>query len=145
MAAGWCVVAVLAVVAVAGTRDHLVHQRAVWEVAQEVHDSGVPYTELDAGASWDGEHLYRRARADVAVDAEPDRSGGAEVAAMPLGSPHDVRPWWIDFYAPSITPIYVVAGDELDGYTTLRRVEYSSWLAREPVYLYVLRSDLLGP
>ena len=55
---GWGVVAVILVFSVAATRDYLVYMDRVWQTATEAHEAGVDYTKLDAGAAWDGYHLY---------------------------------------------------------------------------------------
>ncbi len=47
----WYVTAVLAVFAVAGTRDNIAFHQANWDLAQDAIDSGIPLTRLDAGAS----------------------------------------------------------------------------------------------
>lgn len=127
--AAWAIVAVLALFAVTGTRDHLVFQQATWDLARQANGLGVPNARLDAGASWNGYHLYD----DPFVEYDVPQS---------LWD----RPWWISLFTPTIDPSYVVASEPLPRHTVVRRVEYSAWLHREPVYLYLLRRPgVFGP
>ena len=119
---GWIVVAALALFAVAGTRDYLVFMRAVWAMGSEATVAGVPLDRLDAGSGWDGYYLYEYGLANHVRSRTP--KGG---------------PWWVYFYAPATDSAYVVAGKPLAQHTLVQRQEYSSWLQRQPVYLYLLR------
>lgn len=161
--AAWAVATLLAVVAVASTRDHLVRQSATWELADRARADGIAVTRLDAGPAWNGTHAYGLApdptsaggvgtgagRPDPTIAAAaPGRAPARREGSIDdpvLLAPYDVAPWWIDFYTPAIDPEYIVAGDHLDGHEVLRRVEVSSWLHREPTYLYLLRRPPPGP
>ncbi len=128
--AAWVVTLALAIFSIVGTRDFFVFHRSVWEVARTLNAEGVTNTRLDAGVAWDGYHLY-----EYSVANDIRTSVGA--------------PWWIGLFAPAVTADYIVAGaprdDFSDNYRPIRRVEYSSWLYPEPVYLYVLRrNDVSG-
>jgi hypothetical protein len=110
-------------------------------VARDAHDAGVRYDRLDAGAAWDGEHLY----------GHPDRTRPTlesprdiNAAFVPL-SEHDVDPGWITFYAPGIREHYVVSAEPLQGYAVVRSVAYSSWLQGDRTYIYLLRRADVGP
>jgi len=120
MVAGWLVVAAFVVVSVAGARDYLVYMSSVWQMAEEANAAGVRLDRLDAGSGWDGYHLYEYSRDHRVKNRTP---GG---------------PWWISFYAPVIDSSYVVSGRPQEGYLLIRRREYSSWLASEPTWLYLL-------
>ena len=129
--AAWVLALGLALFSIAGTRDFLTFHTAVWDLARTLNAEGVANTQLDAGAGWDGYYLY-----EYSVANNIHTSVGA--------------PWWIGLFAPADTADYIIAGgprdDFSDDYTPVRRVEYSSWLYREPVYLYVLRrKDVPGP
>ena len=127
--AAWLVVAMFAVFAVAGTRDFLVFQQATWDLARHANRLGIPNTRLDAGAAWDGYHLYEQSLADWNPRTP------------------DPRPWWTGLFAPLTDSSYVIAASPLPDYPVVTRVEYSSWLQRKPpVYLYLLRRpDVPGP
>ncbi len=117
----WVLVAMLALFAVAGTRDFLVFQGATWDLARHANDLGIADTQLDAGASWDGYHLYEYGR-DYHI---PPQTAQAV--------------WWIKLFAPATDSRYVIAHTPLDYYTVVERVGYSSWLQRGPLYLYLLQ------
>jgi hypothetical protein len=117
----WIAVLAMSLFAVAGTRDHLVFQQAVWSLAREANGLGVPNTRLDAGAGWDGFHLYER---PPAPDAPIRRSD---------------RPWWVEQYAPQTDSSYVVASTPLPQYSIVIERSYASWLHARPVSLYLLR------
>ena len=129
------VTAALAVFSVTGTRDFLTYQTATWQLARETHAAGVPYDALDAGAAWTGYRLYEYSYENEIKLALPE--------GLPTGpillSEHDVSGWWLPFYAPAVRSGYVISAEPLFSYTTVRRVEYSSWLEDEPTYLYLLR------
>lgn len=130
--AAWILTAAMAVFSIVGTRDFLTFHRAVWTFARQVTvEEGVPLTMLDAGAAWDGYHLYEYS---IANDIH---------TTAPL-------PWWLGLFAPADTAEYIIAGaprdDFSDLYAPIRRIEYSTWLNPEPTYLYLLRrKDVPGP
>ena len=125
----WVVVATFAVYSVAGTRDYLVYLNAVWGLAREANARGIDNTRLDAGSAWDGYHLYEHSLENK-IRARTPRGG----------------PWWVYFYAPATDSSYVVAGRALDGYVTVNRRAYSSWLETEPTVIYLLRREgVAGP
>ena len=119
---GWVVVAALAVFSVAGTRDYLVFMREVWAMGGQAVAAGVPLDRLDAGSGWDGYYLYEYGRANHIRSRTP--KGG---------------PWWVYFYAPATDSSYVVAGKPLQRHLTIFRRPYSSWLQRQPTFIYLVR------
>lgn len=130
--AAWVLTVAMALFSIVGTRDFLTFHQTVWEFAQQVTvEEGVPLTMLDAGAAWDGYHLYEYS---IANDIH---------TSAPL-------PWWIGLFAPADTAEYIIAGaprdDFSDLYAPIRRIEYSTWMNPEPTYLYLLRrKDVPGP
>ena len=121
--AGWVAVAALGVLSVAGTRDMLTMQGAVWDLARATNAAGVADTRLDAGAAWDGYRLYEYSRLNM-------------IPTQTVGGP-----WWTDLFGPATDSSYVIATRPEPGYDVIGQWEYSSWLRREPVYLYVLRKQ----
>lgn len=119
---GWLVVAGMLAFAVAGTRDYLVYLRAVWQMADVAVARGVPLDRLDAGAGWDGYHLYEEGVAR-SVRSRTPRGG----------------PWWVYFYGPATDSAYIVSSTPHTGYRAVARAEYSSWLQRKPTSLILLR------
>jgi hypothetical protein len=119
--AGWVIVAAFAVFAVAGTRDYLVYMKTVWGIATDAVAAGVPYDQLDAGAAWDGYHLY-----EFTDEFERSRS--------PRGSP-----WWVYFYGRPTDSSYVVSSTARRSYIRVWTREYSTWLGPDPVKLHLLR------
>ncbi len=137
--AAWTALSAMAVFSVAAVHDHLSLQRATWELAAAARQDGVALSDLDGGAAWDGYHLYESDEdRDVEVDLEELRDLGFD-GPLVL-SERDGPPWWIGYYAPSVTSQTVVANDRLFGYRVLRRLEYSSWLHREPQHVYLLQA-----
>ena len=115
----WAVTALFGVFAVAGTRDYLVFQREVDNLATRAVRSGIPETRLDGGAQWTGSRLY-----DDRRDIPFPRPG---------------RSWWINFFAPSIDPDHMISTRRIRGWDVVERVSYSSWLSTRPRHLVVLR------
>ena len=115
----WLPVLAMAAWSVAGTRDHLAWLNGVWSIAQEANALGIPDTRLDAGAGWDGFHLY------VSPPGRPSRSLDP--------------PWWADLFAPSTDSSYIVAGEHLPGYPVVLERSYWSWLHQRALPLYLLR------
>lgn len=127
----WMLTLSMAIFSIIGTRDFLVFHAAVWGLANQLTAEGVKARQIDAGAGWDGYHLY---------DYSVAHGITTSVAA----------PWWIGLFAPADTADYIVAGaprdDFSEKYAPIRQVEYSSWLNPEPTYLYILRRfDVPGP
>lgn len=125
--AAWLIVAAFAAFAVAGTRDHLVFQEATWDLARHANRLGVANTRLDAGAAWGGYHLWEY----------------SDAHRIPPQTPNG--PWWVYLFAPATDSSYVVATAPQGGYNAVTRVEYSSWLLRQPAYLYLLRRQDVAP
>jgi hypothetical protein len=115
----WAVTAVLAVGSVAGTHDFLVFQRSVWDLAAATNRAGVDNVHLDAGAQWDGVHLYQ---------------DGAEVP-----DPRSDRTWWINIFAWTDDATYLVSTTPQPGYVQVRRVPYDTWLPPAGQALLLLR------
>jgi hypothetical protein len=107
---------------VGGTRDHLVFLDSVWSLAHEVQAMGIPTTQLDAGAGWDGFNLYT---------APPDRS-------PPPRTPNP--PWWATIFAPATDTTYVIAGGLVPGRTVIVETHYWSWLQQRELPLYLLKA-----
>lgn len=129
--AAWILALGMAVFSIVGTRDFLVFHTAVWDLARQLNNEGVPNTQIDAGAGWDGYHLYEYSVANNITTS---------VAV----------PWWIGLFAPADTADYIIAGaprdDFSDRYQPIGKIEYSTWLNPEPTYLYILRrDDVPGP
>ena len=120
----WIIAGVFAVYSVIGTRDFLVFQEATWDMGRYAISTGIAYEQLDAGASWDGYHLYQKGLDE-----------GITESRSPKGSE-----WWTDLFAPATDSTYVVSSDPpKEGWTTIAQLEYSSWLHRDPQYLYLLQ------
>ena len=119
---GWLVVAGMLAFSVAGTRDYLVYLQAVWQMADVAVARGTPLDRLDAGAGWDGYHLY-------------EEGAGRKVRSQtPKGGP-----WWVYFYGPATDSAYIVSSTPRKGYRAVARREYDSWLQRKPTMLFLLR------
>ncbi len=125
----WSVTAILAVYSIAGTRDSLVYQQATWALARRANAMGISNTHLDAGAAWDGYHLYEYSLQDHV----PKRAGNGS-------------PWWIAIWAPATDSQYVIACRPQPGFHVLVRSEYSCWLQRQAMPLYLMRQPgVSGP
>jgi hypothetical protein len=135
----WTAVAAMAAYSVAATHDHLELQQATWRTAAEAHLGGVSLHDIDGGAAWDGIHLYQ---ADLARPPFVNLRllKDLKITRKLRLSARDVDPWWVGYYAPSVTSRYIVAGDRLYGYDVVRRRAYASWLHRAPQYVYLLRA-----
>jgi 4-amino-4-deoxy-L-arabinose transferase-like glycosyltransferase len=119
--AAWVIVAMSALISIAGTRDFLEFQNATWQVARAAIEGGVPVTALDAGSSWDGYTLYDYS---VAHHLAPQTPGG---------------PWWTNIFAPATTSDYVVSTAPLDGYQEVGHQEVPNWLDPHPTFVYLLQ------
>lgn len=120
---GWIAIAGFAIFSTASTRDFLVFQEATWAFAQETVDSGVPLTQLDAGSSWDGYHLYEYGESR---GIQQQTKGG---------------PWWTNLFAPATDSTYIIATTVPEGYTEVGHRTYSAWLHEGTQYLYLSRKD----
>ena len=117
----WLAVVVMGAWSVAGTRDHLVFLDSVWSLAREANAMGIADTRLDAGAGWDGFHMYEQ---------PPDPS-------IRPRTPNP--PWWADLFAPRTDSSYIVAGARLPEYAVVLERGYWSWLQQRWLPLYLLR------
>ena len=78
-------------------------------------------SQLDAGAAWDGYHLYTYAL-DNGITEGRTKNG----------------PWWVYFYGKPTDSTYVVSSTPLPGYVVISRRDYSSWLQSNPTRLFLL-------
>lgn len=93
--------ALLAVFAVAGTRDYLVWNRARWKALDDLVElRGVPPHDIDGGFEFNGWHLY-----DADYDLKPDKSW-----------------WWVQ------GDTYLITFGPVDGYEPIEHYPYSRWL-----------------
>lgn len=107
---GWVVISLVAVLSVVGTRDFLMLNDKVWDVAQRATADGVALDQLDAGWSWDGWHFME------------------ESYTGPVRTPN--APWWIRI-APRIDSTYVVSLAPLPGYRVVSKASVNPWLGSE--------------
>jgi hypothetical protein len=119
--AAWVAVVLAALISIAGTRDFLELQTAIWDLAETTIEGGVPLTALDAGAAWDGYALYDYG---VAHGLSQQTPGG---------------PWWTNLFAPATTSDYVVATAPIAGYHEVGHTKVSAWLDPDPTVLYLLQ------
>jgi hypothetical protein len=119
--ASWIAVTLAALISIAGTRDFLELQTAIWKMADGTIQSGVPLTALDAGAAWDGYTLY-----DLGV-------------AQGLSQQTPGGPWWTDLFAPATTSDVLIATAPVAGYHEVGRSEVSAWLDPHPTVLFLLQ------
>ena len=117
----WPAVAAVALFSIAGTRDILVFQSDVWQIARQLNAASVPSTRLDAGYAWDAYHLWEFSYQN---HLEPRSVNG---------------PWWVMSYAQATDSTYVIAGAPIEGYMVISAHEYSSWLHKSHMYLFVMR------
>jgi hypothetical protein len=126
--AAWLVVAGLALISIAGTRDLLVFQHETWRLADWAHGRGVPRQEIDGGAAWGGFYLYEYS---LEQNLDQQTPGG---------------PWWTDLFAPATTSDYIVSSSPVEGYDIIFERRISSWLAGQDPHLFLLRrSGHAGP
>ena len=119
--ASWIIVAIGALISIAGTRDFLQFQKATWDLAHSAIAAGVPLTALDAGAAWDGYYLYEYSITQVM--SQQTRGG----------------PWWTNLFAPATTSNYIVATAPIDGYQEIGHQEVHNWLDPDPTIVYLLQ------
>jgi hypothetical protein len=119
LAPAWLAVAAFALVSVIGTRDYLTYLDTVWAVAGRANAMGVPNEHLDAGAAWDGYHLYTLGL-DQGITKARTRTG----------------PWWVYFYGKPTDSTVVVAGRPLPGFVIVAHETYDPWWGPEDtIYL----------
>ncbi len=119
---GWAVAVAFSLFAIVGTRDYLTYLDAVWNAADYAIDAGARPDQIDAGAGWDGYHLYTYG-VDQGITRAVTRDG----------------PWWTFFYGKATDSSYVVSGRLLPGYVPVATFPYSSLLQDDPTQLYLLR------
>lgn len=116
---GWVAIAFLAVVSVVGTRDYLTYMATVWRVAENANGLGITNEHLDAGAAWDGYHLYTLGL-DQGITRARSRSG----------------PWWVFFYGKATDSLVVVSGQPITGYSIIAKQTYDPWWGpKDTIYL----------
>jgi hypothetical protein len=118
---GWLMIAAVAVFSVMGTRDFLVYMDSVWSYARYANSLGISNQQLDAGAAWDGYHLY---------------TYGLENGISPR-TPNG--PWWVYFYGAPTDSTFVISSTPRDGYRIVESRTYDAWLRDVPQRLFLLR------
>ena len=124
----WTGTAVFALYSVVGTRDLLVWQTSIWDLAREGNCMGAAKDRFDAGHAWTGYYLSDQTFL-------PDK-----VARTPAP-----RPWWMDQVAPDSDSGYLVSTVSVPGRVNMKRVEYSQWLQKKRTYLYLSRRPDVTP
>lgn len=124
----WAGTAVFALYSVVGTRDLLVWQTSVWDLAREGNCKGAPNDRFDAGHAWTGYYL----------------SDGTFLPNKVARTPPPY-PWWMAQLAPDSDSGYLVSTIRIPGRATMKRVEYSQWLQKKPTYLYLSRRPDVTP
>ncbi len=119
---GWIVVVAFGLFAAVGTRDYLQYMDAVWKAADYAVEAGARPDQIDAGAAWDGYHLYTYGE-DQGIERARTRDG----------------PWWTYFYGKATDSTYVVSSRPLRGYVRVAVFPYASSLQDEPMRLYLLK------
>lgn len=109
--------AVLATVSVAGTRDHLAYEAALWRAVDLVRARGVPDAQIDAGYAVDGWLHFAR------PEQAPRDASGRRVFSW-ITAPGGLLPWQ-------------VANRPLPGWDVVETVPYTRRLGRSGA-LYVL-------
>ena len=137
----WVATVGFAFFSVVGTHDFLSFQSAVWSTAQAARTSGVPYRNLDAGASWDAYHLYEFSyRHKIKLELP---TGLSNRELRKLGnlrlSKNDGKAWWIGFYAPASNSKYVVSAEPLLSYRIIGHSHWRSWFRQRNETIYLLR------
>jgi 4-amino-4-deoxy-L-arabinose transferase-like glycosyltransferase len=118
-APGWVAVACLAAISIVGTRDYLTYMDTVWSVATYANSLDIPDQHIDAGAAWDGYHLYTYGL-DNGITTARTRRG----------------PWWVFFYGKPTDSVVVVSGQLLKGYSVIAKQTYDPWWGPEDtIYL----------
>ena len=110
--------ALMAAFSVAGTRDAIELQSAVWRIGRYANDHGIRNDQLDGGAAY--------TRHFVAFDRDP-------VEPVPGA---DVR-WWVGADGKT-SGQYAITYSPLPGYRVVRRFPVGQWLTPDQTYLYLL-------
>jgi hypothetical protein len=118
----WLIVAAFAVYSIAGTRDYLVYLDTAWSLGRDANALGVTNDHLDAGAAWDGYHLYTEGL-DQGITKARTRNG----------------PWWVYFYGKPSDSTYVVTRKPIAGSTVVLSRDDDSWLGNESTRLSLVR------
>jgi hypothetical protein len=116
----WLLVAAFAIYSAAGTRDYLVYLDTAWTLAREANALGISNEHLDAGAAWDGYHLYTYGL-DNGITKGRTRNG----------------PWWVYFYGKPTDSQYIVTATLVPGSTVVLSRNADAWLGNS-TRLYVL-------
>jgi 4-amino-4-deoxy-L-arabinose transferase-like glycosyltransferase len=125
---GWLTVGAFAVVNVAVTRDYLVFMDTVWETADRAVAAGARHDQVDAGAAWDGYHLYTYG---LENDITRARTRGG--------------PWWMTFYGLASDSTYMVSSKPQQGYVLVAVFQYETWLPSATREVYLLRKAEAPP
>jgi hypothetical protein len=119
---GWAIIAAMLAFNVAATRDYLTFLDTVWTTADEAVAAGALPTSIDAGASWDGYHLYTYGL-DNDITRAQTRNG----------------PWWMTFYALASDSTYTVSSTLREGYQIMWTRTVDQWLVDGDPTVYLLR------
>jgi hypothetical protein len=83
---------------------------------------GAKPEQVEAGAAWDGYHLYTYG-VDQGIERARTRDG----------------PWWVYFYGKASDSTYIVSSRPTRGYLTVRTFPYASTLESDRTQFYLLR------
>ena len=118
----WLAIASVAIADTALTRDYLLYMQTVWRAADSAVIAGAREDQVDAGAGWDGYHLY---------------TDGLE-AGLTRARTHHGR-WWTNFYGKPTDSTYVVSSKPVKDYVIIGEYHYHTWLPDKGRTLFLLR------
>jgi hypothetical protein len=145
--AGFAMVAIFAIVGIAGMHDMFAANRARMQAINEVEQAGIPRSELYGGFSYDGwTQIDNQGYIDVDDIRTP--SGIHHISAAQKLN-HPCKYWPAEFF-PTIHPLYAVSYDDIscDPQNRFAPVEYRLWLPPFHGTFYIRSVDpkrLAGP
>ncbi len=136
-ALSWGVILLLAGFSWAGTHDMLQLHQKIWETGSQANQLGIKNQHLDAGASWDGYHLFDNSLPGVIPSQTPRYEVIIETPIEPITV--SAPTWWHRLWAPQTDSQYIVSGAPLAGFETIYQTCYYSLLRQKEITLYLLR------
>ena len=133
----YIIIIATALFSVVGTQDYINYNKASWYGSTQLLQQDVSPKQIDGGFEFNGWYNFEYALENLDKIKEKDENKITKLLGLKSYSEHltkeDAVSWWF-----VVDDKYIISFSELDGYETIKGIEYKSYLFPGKQYVYVL-------